>query len=94
MKRGFVNAVVDVAALAAFAISSLSGLVSFFILPSHRGGWSGSNLFAGLHRGEWVELHTYSGVVFFALAMIHILLHWRFFLQIGRYLRSEEDIRE
>lgn len=94
MSRSSFNALVDAGCLVAFIPTAISGLVLYFVLPSGGGRWSGWTLFAGIPRNQWMAIHNYAGLAFIVLLMLHLLLHWRYFLHICRHLRSGEGQRE
>ncbi|NYT05163.1 MAG: DUF4405 domain-containing protein [Methanomicrobiales archaeon] len=86
------NAIVDLCALCAFLPSLVSGLVLLVLLPS--GGYQGGRnplygeAVLGIARSDWVVLHNASSMVFAALVLLHILLHWRYFRNIPRCFRN------
>lgn len=74
------NFSLDSLLFAAFALSSLSGLIMWLVLPGggHRGG---RNLVAdlallGLTRHDWSNLHLWAGLTIIALLVVHLTLHW------------------
>jgi len=88
MKRIMVNAIVDIGCLITFIPSVITGLVLYLILPegSGRGNWV---TYLGITRNQWITMHNYTSLVFAALLILHVLLHAKFFLHTGRYLRAE-----
>jgi hypothetical protein len=89
MQRVRVNAVVDILAFVSFVLSLISGIIPWKALPSGGGSSSGQEtahaLFLWLERGEWKDLHVYASLVFAALMVLHLLLHWRWIHCIPRY---------
>lgn len=61
-------------------------LVLYLVLPSGGGQGSGWELFLNIPRSQWVVMHDNSSLVFAALIIVHLLLHWKFFRHIDRYL--------
>ncbi len=93
MRKAAVNAVVDIVALIMFILSLVSGVILHVFLPSGGGGFRGgtgvitTNVFLGIARNDWVDLHTYTSFIFTALVIVHLLLHWRYMKSVGRILR-------
>ena len=93
MKSRTLNALVDIGCLIAFVPSLITGLVLYLFLPEggFRSGWA---TFAGFPRQQWVMVHNFSSLVFAALLIIHLLLHWRFFYTINRcFIKNEGEDR-
>jgi hypothetical protein len=90
MKRIILNALVDISCLITFIPSLISGLVLYLILPSGTGR-GGEVVFLGIIRSQWVTMHNYTGLVFAALLIIHLLLHLKFFLRIKKILNSGRE---
>jgi hypothetical protein len=86
MKRITINALVDIGCLITLIPSLVSGLVLYFVLPSGGGQGSGRILFLGIARTQWVTMHNNSSLVFAALLIVHLLLHWKFFRNINKAL--------
>ncbi len=88
--RRRLNAAVDLLGLLSFVPVAISGLVVFFLFP--HGGFQGgrnplyTDVFLGISRNDWITVHDYLGMVFILLMAVHILLHWRYFRNSGRYL--------
>jgi hypothetical protein len=89
MKRITLNALVDIGCLITFIPSTISGLVLYFVLPSRSGPGSGWIEFLGIPRNQWVTMHNNSSLLFAVLLILHMLLHWRFFWHISRYLKPK-----
>ncbi|MEM2123813.1 MAG: DUF4405 domain-containing protein [Methanolinea sp.] len=87
MKRVVINALVDVCCLVTLVPSALSGLVLSFVLPPGGRG-SGWMQFLGIPRNQWVAVHNSSSLLFIALLVLHLLLHWKFFWNFPRYLKT------
>ncbi len=89
MKRITINALVDIGCLITFIPSLITGLVLYFYLPS--GGGRGGNwvTYLSISRSQWVTMHDYTSFAFAALLILHLLLHWKFFKNIGRALKPD-----
>jgi hypothetical protein len=87
MRRITINALVDIGCLITFIPSLVSGLVLFLVFPEGGGRGSGWILFLGIAKNQWLNMHNYTSLVFAALLIIHLILHWMFFKNIGRNLK-------
>ena len=82
MKRITINALVDIGCLITFIPSLISGLVLYFVLPSGGGPGSGWTTYLSIARNQWVTMHNNSSLLFAALLIIHLVLHWMYFRNI------------
>lgn len=92
MKRPRLNIAINILSLATFIISTISGLVLWLALPDgygYRGGRGDlvDQSFWGMLRPEWLDLHNSSSLIFVALVIIHIALHWKWFKNLPRRIR-------
>jgi hypothetical protein len=87
MKRITINALVDIGCLITFIPSIVSGLVLYLVLPEGGGRGSGWTTYLGITRNQWVTMHNNTSLVFAALLIIHLLLHWKFFRTINKCLK-------
>jgi len=90
MKRVTINAIIDIGCLITFIPSIITGLVLYLVLPEGGGRGSGGATYLGIVRNQWVTMHNYTSLVFAALLIIHLLLHWKFFRNINRILAGKE----
>lgn len=96
-KKARLNASVDIIALVLLVPTMLSGVVTLWILPSGGIGYRGGAgllqdaYFWGLTRQEWREIHDVFGMVFFLVMAVHLVLHWRYFRNIHKILRSRQE---
>ena len=74
-----VNVAINLIVAVSFLICALSGV--YFVFASangfqggHNAGWDPGFLFS---RTTWDLIHTWSGVVMGAAAMVHFAIHWR-----------------
>ena len=86
MKRITINALVDIGCLITFIPSLISGLVLYFIFPEGGGRGSGWITYLGITKNQWVTMHNNTSLIFAALLIIHLLLHWKFFRHINKAL--------
>lgn len=56
-------------------------LLAFRLPPGSRGG--GGLTAWGWSRHEWGDLHMWNSYVFLALCILHLALHWRWFLYVA-----------
>jgi hypothetical protein len=86
-----INALVDIGCLITFIPSLITGLVLCLVLPEggFRSGWATC---LGIPRNQWVPMHNYVSLVFAALLIIHLLLHWKFFQNINTcFIKNEKQ---
>ena len=72
---------------------AFSGFILWKILPSGSGFHGGreiieNNIFLGLFRYEWNQIHVYAGLIFIVLIFIHLILHWSWIKNISKLLRN------
>ena len=84
MKRVTINALVDIGCLVTFSPSLLTGLVLYFFLPSGGGKGGSWVTWMGITRHDWVLYHDIASFTFAALLVVHLLLHWKFFRNLGK----------
>jgi hypothetical protein len=105
MKRATLNFIFDIASFIALLLLALTGSILKFVLPPGSGGlgWRGGRFsssdlptdqvkyFFGLQRHEWINVHFYVVLIFLALIIVHIILHWRWIIcMFGFASRSAE----
>jgi hypothetical protein len=88
MKRFTLNAIVDIGALITFIPSLVTGLVLYLILPEGSGK---SASYLGIIRTQWINMHNYSSLIFAVLLIVHLLLHLKFFRNIGTCLVPQKN---
>jgi hypothetical protein len=91
MKRITINALVDIGCLITFIPSLISGLVLYFVFPEGGGRGSGWIASMGIAKNQWATMHNNSSLIFSALLIIHLLLHWKFFRTINKALSPKEN---
>ena len=95
MKRITLNFIVDLVAFLDLLVLAITGLIMKYVLPPGTGGY-GRGFRGGrepgeikylwsMTRHEWGRIHFYLAVVFAALMVIHIVLHWTW---IKNYFKS------
>ncbi|MCC5877538.1 MAG: DUF4405 domain-containing protein [Candidatus Sumerlaeia bacterium] len=73
MKRPLINYILDSLAFLLVVFLLLTGLLMGFTLPAG----SGRAMVLGLSRHEWGEIHLWGALLFMAVIVVHLLLHWR-----------------
>ncbi len=91
MKRITINAIIDIGCLITFIPSLISGLVLYLVLPSGGGRGNSYALYLDIPRFQWLNMHNYSSLVFAALLIIHMILHWKFFRNIRKNLNKGDN---
>lgn len=87
MKRSFLNIVIDASSLVVFMSMISTGLIMRFILPPGsgrvemlmKGGGRFEktiDVFMGLTRHEWGQIHFYISLLFLIFLITHLYLHW------------------
>ncbi|MEN6518668.1 MAG: DUF4405 domain-containing protein [Methanospirillum sp.] len=87
MRRGIQNAVVDTILLVVFVPSP----VLYFVLPS---GGRGAGTFLSVQRSTWATVHDYAGLLFIALLVLHLVLHYRYLRHLDRHLAGSRGTSE
>jgi hypothetical protein len=75
------------------AVEAVSGFVLWLGFPAGGsgagrgwagGGGAGSLTFWGLTKHTWVDIHDWIAVAFIALVVLHVLLHWKWIIRVGK----------
>jgi preprotein translocase subunit SecG len=97
MRLVTLNATVDLLALIVFIPSFITGAVLLWVLPSGGGGFQGgaglvpgANIFLGLSRQTWINIHDVTSMLFTVFLVLHLILHWRYFRRIDRCFRDNK----
>jgi len=91
MKRAKLNLVIDALLLLCLAaIAGIGLLIKFVLVPGYQ-RWEiyerNVSLFLwGLNRHQWGKIHFIIGLVFLALLVLHVVLHWQMIVEIYRRL--------
>lgn len=72
MKRVSWNTIVDAVGFAAFTLLSATGVLMRYVLPPGSGRHT---LLWGFDRHEWGTFHYWTAIVFFAVIVLHLILH-------------------
>jgi quinol-cytochrome oxidoreductase complex cytochrome b subunit len=84
MDKPRINYWIDTLMLVAVAVTAITGLILFIILPSgRRSGWVE---FSDIIKGTWRDIHAWAGLVFITLAVVHLILHWKWIVAMTKNL--------
>jgi len=100
--KKYVNYILSISLLLCGLATVFSSYVVWFLLPRGIGlhgegahcsgggvGPTGNPYpFLGWFRYNWIEFHNWASVVLFAIAVVHIILHWRWIVETTRRFTS------
>lgn len=75
MNKAKINYYVDFLLLLAFIGTAKTGLFLFFFMPSGV-RQSGRQVFMGIAKSTWVDIHNWLGIAMVVAVIVHYLLHW------------------
>lgn len=87
--RQKIRAVVALGLLIFWIISSFSGIILYFAADGPRSGQT--LLFLGLQKRDWVEIHSWTGLIAIMTALLHVILEWPLLLCLTRELFRKKD---
>jgi uncharacterized iron-regulated membrane protein len=65
-------------------VEAVSGFILWFALPSG-GGRKGLELtYLGIARHTWIDIHDWIAIALTVIVIIHIVIHWKWVLQMGK----------
>ncbi|MCD4666551.1 DUF4405 domain-containing protein [archaeon] len=71
MNKAKLHYIIDVILLLVFIITALTGLIMFFFLT-------------GGIKHSWSIIHKWAGIIMVLIALIHIILHWKWLTNITK----------
>ena len=79
-----INTIVNIFGFVSMLTSFFSGVILWKILPQGQGFQGGRgeldvNLFLGLTRYNWTDIHTVCSLIFIGVIVVHLILHWHWF---------------
>ena len=92
------NALINVFILIFFIASATSGIIVWIVLPSESNVTLGGGKlpqgnqqplgqqFLRLSRNNWMDIHTYTSLIFIVLVVAHDVLHYRWFKRLPKIL--------
>ena len=81
MNRSKLNFIVDALAFACFSALAVTGVLMRYTLPPGSGGWA---TVWGMNRHAWGDVHFWVSVAFFAVLLLHLVLHFRWIICMAR----------
>jgi hypothetical protein len=90
MRRAALLYWIAVAALLALLLEAASGFILWIALPRGDGfhfrgaGSRGAHESFGFTRETWLDIHDWTGIALIVILLIHLLLHWRWVLNVTR----------
>jgi cytochrome b subunit of formate dehydrogenase len=82
---------VDLITLISFVITAITGLAIKFFMPSGV-RQAGQQIFLGITRHSWVEIHNWAGIIMIIFALIHVTLYWNIFACMTRnFFKKNEE---
>ncbi len=82
----YTRAIVAIMLVSAWSLLSISGLILWLAPTGRRSGQL--ELFLGLTKQEWGELHFWIALATIVITVVHIIIDWKVFVGIIRYLTS------
>ncbi len=84
MKRNILNIIIDAISLIVFMGMISTGLIINYVLPPgsgrieslFKGRERPVELYLGLSRHDWGDIHIYISLSFLIVLVIHLILHW------------------
>ncbi|MDD4924102.1 MAG: DUF4405 domain-containing protein, partial [Dehalococcoidales bacterium] len=75
---------------------TLSGCVLWLVMPRGLGDFNAmiqgmGRTFWGLQRNEWLDLHAWASVLMLAIVIIHLIIHWRWNLNMTLGKKEKRD---
>ena len=83
MEKTKLNYFIDVPLALSFIVVAITSLIIFFFLPSGV-RQAGYQTFLGITKHTWSQIHTISGLAMIALSLIHLILHFNWFICITK----------
>lgn len=91
MKRSTINFIIDTIAFVCFMFLTSTGILIRYILPKGNGSYL---TIWGMDRHEWGGIHFWVAIIFLAMILIHIMLHWSWIIAIIKgKVEKRADIR-
>ena len=91
-----INLIVDLLIGLSFLVTAVTGIYFLFLPQGYQGGrnpgWDPGLLFS---RTTWDLIHTWAAVIMILAALLHLLIHWRWIVNVTRrfFLSLRQQIR-
>lgn len=82
----YARAITAILLIITWVLITLSGVVLYFAPSGFRSGKA--ELFLGMTKPTWDEIHFWLGVVTVAVIVIHLILDWKVLRSVLKYLTS------
>lgn len=84
------NYIVDFLLLISFLVTGLTAIIASVFLP---GGFSraGQQIFLGLTRHAWLDVHGWAGYIVIILVFVHLVLHRTWIAQVTKIFFKREQ---
>ena len=79
------NLWIDLLLLIEFIVVSITSLALLYLPKGFR---EGTSYFLGISKSTWTIVHVWSGIIFILTILIHMLFHWRVYLQIFKKVKK------
>lgn len=70
--------IIDLITFISFIITIITGLAIKFFMPSGI-RQAGQQIFLGITRHSWIEIHDWAGIIMIIFALIHVIMYWKMF---------------
>ncbi len=93
MDQNKVKYLIDVLMGISFVVTTITGLLIFFFLPSGvpKGGYQ---TFLGIIKNTWSDWHTYAGILMILLVGIHLLLNIKWIIHMTKSMFKKKDSKQ
>jgi uncharacterized membrane protein len=95
MKKALQNYILAVLLFLTSFTVTFSGFVLWMAFPHIGGGSRGidNRAFWGLNNGVWTDIHDWVGVALIVVAILHIILHWKWIARMTkRYFQQAAQL--
>ena len=89
MLKQKINYWIDLILIILFLISAISGFI-IWIFP--HGPHSSMIKFLGILKYQWKILHAWISLLFIIFVLIHLILHWKWLLQMTKKIFTKKSI--
>jgi Domain of unknown function (DUF4405) len=93
-KGAKINVLVDLFVALGFVVTAVTGIYFLFVPAGYGGGrvlgWDPGILFS---RSTWDLLHTWGAIVMIIGALLHLVIHWRWIVNVSRRIWPSTALR-
>ena len=84
MRRATLNLYLAIVMLLLSLVEGTSGFILWLAFPSGGGGGRGAGLgnevYWGITRNTWIDVHNWVAVALLVIVTIHVYLHWKWIM--------------